>query len=181
MDCGRIRDGLLNFIGEEVKVSRFARRCTITLPMRTLDGRYLDVHVEEVEDSRDVVVHDGGRTASELYAQGIHLTDSKRAVFRALAERHGARFDDRDDTFKTAIRAGEMQEAILAIAQCSSLAMHDVLFHKPIAGSVRVPKMVRRVLEAWPTSEFFVFHDFPLEGVVGGRRSQVRSCSDPIK
>lgn len=85
MDCRYIRNGLLEFVGRELKVFDFAKYCTVTLPVKTLDGRFLDVYVEKPQNGYSVAVHDGGRTASELYAQGVHLTDSKRAVFGALA------------------------------------------------------------------------------------------------
>lgn len=55
----------------------------------------------------------------------------------------------------------------MAIAQCASLAMHEVLYHKTVVASTRVPSMVRRVLYAWDTSEFYVHSNFPLQGTLG--------------
>ena len=73
--CSSIRDSLLSFLGTELEVSTFENQCIITLPLKTLDDRFLDVYVEpRIGDY--IVVHDGGRTASELHAQGIHLTDT---------------------------------------------------------------------------------------------------------
>ena len=167
MDCRQVKHSLLRFIDKELMVTPFPGHCTVTLPLMTLDGRYIDVHVEEVDEGRRVEVHDGGRAASELYAQGIHLAASKRAVFGALAKRYGARFDEEDDTFRMPTGSGDVQDAILAIAQCASLAMHDVLLHKPVAESVRVPSLVRRALASWTesTTKFDVYREYLLEGV----------------
>ena len=60
--CSSIRDALLSFLGAELEVSTFEDQCIITLPLKTLDDRFLDVYVEpRIGDY--VVVHDGGRTA----------------------------------------------------------------------------------------------------------------------
>ena len=183
MDCRQVKDSLLTFIDRELMVSRFAKHCTVTLPLMTLDGRYIDVHVEEVGEGRRVEVHDGGRAASELYAQGIHLTPSKRAMFGALAKRYGARFDEQDDTFRMPTGGGDVQDAILAIAQCASLAMHDVLLHKPAADRVQVPSMVRRVMGAWADSslEFDVRPNFRLEGTSGRRVHKFDYLAHPAR
>ena len=58
-------------------VSDHDGRCVVSLPIETLDGRFVDVYVE-FKAGGHVVVHDGGKTVSELYAQGIHLTEPKR-------------------------------------------------------------------------------------------------------
>ena len=176
MDCQHLKDNLLRFIGEGLKViARSPTHCTVTLPLITLDGRYIDVHVEELEVYRYAeryvaVVHDAGRTTAELYAQGIHLTPRKRFMFDNLAARYGVDFDSQDDSFKLMLRAGEdIQDAVLAVTQCASLAMHDVLAHKPVEESIRVPSMVRRVMGQWSdsTQAFDVHVDYPLEGIVG--------------
>ena len=111
MDCRRIRDSLIESINGELTVSKFPGYCIITLPLMTPDGRYIDVYVDEPSDDDPfVVVHDGGKTASELYAQGIHLTTPKRAVLSALAKRFGVLFSARNDTFP------ERSDAFLTLA-----------------------------------------------------------------
>ena len=169
MDCGYIRDGLLEFIGRRLRVSDYRGRCVVTFPMETLDGRFVDVYVEEFGTGDHVEVHDGGKTVSELYAQGIHLTEPKRR--RALEEtagRLGARFDSRDDTFKATARASDMYVAILAVAQCASVAMHEVLHHRPAVERMPVPAMVRRTLTRWDTPEFDIQERFRLKGASSG-------------
>ena len=160
--CHRIAHELLRFVNSEVRVSGSAERCTVTLPMKTLDGRFVDVYVEPAVGGH--VVHDGGRAASELYAQGVHLTRVKRAAFDSLAERFGAQFDHQHDTFRLSTPAKGLQAAVLAIAQCASVAMHDLLYHNAVISEVPLRNRVRRTLDDWETSEFTINHKFPLEG-----------------
>ena len=169
MDCRYIRDGLLKFIGRRLRVSDYRGLCVVTLPMETLDGRFVDVYVGEYGAGDQVEVHDGGKTASELYAQGIHLTEPRRRhVLEKTAHRLGVSFDADDDTFKATVRASDMYEAILAVAQCASMAMHEVLYHRPAVQRMPVPAMVRRTLTKWETHDFDIYRKFSLKGVWNG-------------
>ena len=64
---------------------------------------------------------------------------------------------------------GLLSEAILGIAQCASLAMHDVITHKPVSETVHVPRMVRTVLNRWgeSTTDFDLRRDYRFLGSSG--------------
>ena len=176
--CSSIRDSLLSFLGTELEVSTFENQCIITLPLKTLDDRFLDVYVEpRIGDY--IVVHDGGRTASELHAQGIHLTDTKRALLQLMASRYGASFDGKDDTFKIGSKGDAVQSAILAIAQCASLAMHDVLSHSPVIEAEPTRARVRRSLDSWKTQVFKIEHHVPIRGTISGAHHSFDSVAFP--
>ena len=176
--CSSIRDSLLSFLGTELEVSAFEDQCIITLPLKTLDDRFLDVYVEsKIGDY--IVVHDGGRTASELYAQGIHLTDSKRALLKSMASRYDVSFDEEDDTFKIGSKGNAVQPAILAIAQCASLAMHDVLSHGPVIEAEPIRARVRRSLDSWQTQVFQIKHRIPIQGTTRGANHSFDSVAFP--
>lgn len=180
MDCLRMKDDLLRFIDSELTVSRFdEQHCIVTLPLMTLDGRYLDVHVEERDGS--ITVHDGGRTVSELYAQGVHMNTKRFGVFFDLARRYGAYFDRQDDAFRITGSGVNVQEAVLTIAQCASLAMHDVVNRRPTAGSVDVPYLVKRTMMQWRTPDFNIHKDFPLVGTSGKAVHHFDYLADPTK
>ena len=181
MDCKYVRDGLLEFIGRRLMVSDYRGRCVVTLPIETIDGRFVDVYVEESWDGH-VEVHDGGKTASELYAQGMHLTDLKRRnVIEKTAKKMEAHFDTEDDTFKMTVRSSNMNEAILAIAQCASVAMHEVLYHRPSIARMPVPALVRRTLTRWETSDFNISRKFSLKGASSGAVHEFDYVATPVQ
>ncbi len=176
--CSSIRDSLLSFFGTELEVSTFEDQCIITLPLKTLDDRFLDVYVEpSIGDY--VVVHDGGRTASELHAQGIHLTDKKRAILQLMASRYDAVFDGEDDKFKIGSKGDAVQPAILAIAQCASLAMYDVLGHSPVIEAEPIRARVRRSLDSWQTQVFQIEHRVHIRGATSGAHHFFDSVAFP--
>ena len=177
--CRSIRDSLLAFVHEELEVSVFENKCIVTLPLKSLDDRFLDVYIEK-KIGDYCLVHDGGRAASELYAQGIHLTDSRRALLKSLAQRYGATFDVNDDTFKIGISGGPVQPAILAIAQCASLAMHDVLTHTATVEGEPIRARVRRSLDGWHTRSFEIRHHVPIDtATASGTRHAFDSVAFP--
>ena len=177
--CRSIRDSLLAFMQSQLEVSAFDTQCIVTLPFKSLDDRFLDIYVER-KIGNYILVHDGGRAVSELYAQGIHLTASKRALLRSLAQRYGASFDEHDDAFRIGINGGPIQPAILAIAQCTSLAMHDVLTHTATIDVEPIRARVRRSLDGWRTRVFKIRHRVPIDTVTpSGARHLFDSVAFP--
>src|SRR4029078_5025267 len=127
--CSSARDALVAFFSSFTEVTAVDGRCVITLPLRTVDDRYLDVYLDE-KLADYVIVHDGGNSMSELFVQGIHVTDSQAAQFKAIARRFGATFNA--GIFQIACAPGEsIERAIFAVAQCASLAMFEVINHQP--------------------------------------------------
>jgi hypothetical protein len=156
---------LLSYFGHQLEVSAFEDHCVLTLPLRTLDDRYLDIHVEDkIGDLK--LVHDGGRTTAELFAQGIHLTDSREAQLRAIAGKYGVSYND--GTFTQACRADSIQQTVFAIAQCASLAMYDVLSHSPKVEAEPVASIVRRTLDQWRPPDVDLRHLFHFKGQTAG-------------
>ncbi len=122
--CHSIRESLLTFFGQQVEVSAVDQNCVLTLPLKTLDDRYIEVFVESTVGDY-VMVHDGGNAVAELFLQGIHMNDTRETQMRRIARRYGAAFEN--NTFTIGCRPAVVNTAILAIAQCASLAVFDVL------------------------------------------------------
>ena len=132
----------------------------VQLPLKTLDDRYLDVYIEsKIGDF--AIVHDGGRSTAELFAQGIHLTDAKEAQLKAVAARYGASYAD--GSFSVGCRLESVQQAVLAVAQCASLAMYDVLTHAPVIEAEPLALVVRRTLERWKPTDVELRHRLHLK------------------
>jgi hypothetical protein len=92
-------------------------------------------------------VDDGGKTAAELFAQGIHLTDVRLAVMEELAERYGATFAQ--GTFRIGCRTEKLNAAIVSIAQCATLATWYVLGHKPKFDEEPILHRIEAGMRAW--------------------------------
>ena len=78
-DCRSFREALLGYLGHELEVNAFENQYVVTLPLKTLDDRFLDVYIEEHPPDY-LVVHDGGpdhngafcsRNPSEQYERRI--------------------------------------------------------------------------------------------------------------
>jgi hypothetical protein len=159
--CRSIRDALLRLLGEQVEVAAFDDFCIVTLPLRTADSRYIDVFVES-KLGDFVLVHDGGKSTAELYAQGIHLTDARVKIFGEMAHRYGVAYAD--GTFSVACRSDGISSAVLAIAQCASLAMFDVLSHFPVADDEPVLARLGRALDLWKPPGVEIARRVPIKG-----------------
>jgi hypothetical protein len=144
--CHLIRDALVAYFNEQVEVTADGHQCVITLPIKTLDDRFVDVWVEP-KLADHVLVHDGGKTLAELFAQGIHLTDTQTAHIQAVARRHGVTIQS--GVFQIVGPASMVQAAVFAIAQCATLAMMPLAGHEPVYEDEPITARVGRALREW--------------------------------
>lgn len=163
--CRSLRESFASYLGRELEVSTFHDQCVLTLPFKTVDDRYVSVYIDSMLGDY-VIVHDGGKTSAELFAQGIHFTDARRAEFRAIAERYGAAFEN--GAFTIGCRPAEAQPAILAVAQCVTAAMLPVLKHFPVLDSEPVSVVVKRTLDRWRQVDFDIRHRVHAKGTTPG-------------
>jgi hypothetical protein len=159
--CRSVRESLISFLDGQLEVSAFDDYCLVTLPIKTVDDRYLDIFVEpKIGDF--YIVHDGGKAAAELYAQGLHITDARLGLLKTLASRFGAVFDA--GTFTMGCRTETLEQAVFAISQCASLAMLDILSHGPVIEEEPVLSRVRRTLDSWRPSIVELRSRVPVKG-----------------
>lgn len=159
--CSALRESLLSFWADNVDVSAEDSACVLTFPMKTVDGRYIEVHVEPTL-SNYTFVHDGGNTIAELFLQGIHMTDARLKVMSQVARRYGASFDD--NRFTAAVKPERVNDAILAIAQCASVAMVDIVKHQPALDDEVIAAVVRRTLQDYRPLEVEMRYRFIAKG-----------------
>ena len=147
-NCSSLRDSLLALFANELEVTAFEAGCIITLPLKTVDDRYIDVFVEPVKDSLFTYVHDGGKSTAELFAQGVHLTDKQTSVLKGVAQRYGAVFQD--GRFQIACPSpAVVQSAILAVGQCAVLSMVEIVSHEAVVEDELLSVRVGRSLHSW--------------------------------
>jgi hypothetical protein len=165
--CRSLRESLLAFLGDRVNVSLDEGACVVTLPMRTLDNRYVVIYVEPTATDR-FLVHDGGDAAAELFLQGVKLTEGKLAMLRAMAKRYGASFVN--NAFTVVAAPGVLNEAILTVAQCASTGMYDILKIAPVFDEERVAALVKKTLERQPPPNMHVQFGVTAKGASADHR-----------
>ena len=146
MSCSQIKEALIRRLNDDIAVTMVQNQCVFSLPFRCLDERITDVFVEKMLGDL-YKVHDAGITTSHLFAQGIHITGHKADMFEEVAKRLGVGY--LGGTFEVSCKESEIQDAILAVGQCSSLATFEVAAHKPIVEEDPVTTRVHRSLIQW--------------------------------
>jgi nitrogen regulatory protein PII-like uncharacterized protein len=145
-NCSQIREALIRRLSDEIVISTVMDQCVFSLPIKGLNDRTTDVFVEKMlgESYR---VHDAGITTSHLFAQGIHITEHKADMFEEVAKRLGVSY--LAGTFEVSCRESEIQDAILAVGQCSAMATVEVASHKPVIEEDPIKTRVQRSLTQW--------------------------------
>jgi hypothetical protein len=145
--CSSTRASLLKAITAHTSAAMRGSMCAITLPIRTLDGRFVEVFVEpKLGDF--FLVHDAGKTVGELHVQGIHWTDARKALLPTMAHRFGVNLDNRG-VFQIACKHEDVSQAILAVSQCAAVGMFEAAGHAPAIEEAPVSSQVKRVLVKW--------------------------------
>lgn len=144
--CSSIKDSLALHLGNGVRVNTKKNRCVITLPLLTMDRRNVAVVIEEVSP-KAYLVHDGGKTASELFCQGVSMTPKKQEHQSVVAEFFGVHVSDR--RFRKYCQQVDLAATILSVAQCSLLAMAELIDHKPDVEEESIGSRVSKVLRSW--------------------------------
>jgi Domain of unknown function DUF1828 len=144
--CHSLKDSLLSFMGQEVSIRESRSGCVLVLPTKTLDDRLVTVFVDR--KAKDYfLVHDAGKTAAELHAQGVHITDMRAEAFSQMAERLGANFAD--GIFQVGCNQKSLTTSVLSISQCESMGMWHILGHKPDLAEEPIKSYVEKALRSW--------------------------------
>jgi hypothetical protein len=145
-NCQFLKETLFEFLGSAISVTAIRDHCVLTLPQKTVDDRLVSVFVHEKMPGY-FLVDDGGKTAAELFAQGIHITDVRMTGLEGLAERYGATFTQ--GAFRIGCRIDGLNDAIMSISQCATLATWHVLAHKPRFEEEPVLHRIEKGMRAW--------------------------------
>jgi hypothetical protein len=147
--CSFLKESLAAVFANELEVMTVESGCIVTLPLKTIDDRYIDVFVEQMPGSKNFIyVHDGGKNTAELSAQGIHPTDTQTTLFKGIATAHGAIFQS--GRFQILCKnEAEVERAVVAIGQCAALSMVEFASHIPNIEDEPLTSRVARALQQW--------------------------------
>lgn len=144
--CNSVRDATLQYMAERTRVEHLRNLCVLTLPVRTIDGRLVDVFIEQrVGDL--FLVHDAGKAANELILQGVSITPSISRDCERIAKAFGGTWSD--EMFQSGCKLGEISSVALSVAMCSSLAMVNLLEHVEESGEEPVHEQIGVALRNW--------------------------------
>jgi hypothetical protein len=136
--------------------------CVITLPFRTVDDRWIDVYIDK-RAADYYLVHDAGKTVTELLAHGMRMTETKMNLLSGIADRFGVGI--KDGSFLIGCKIDGIHEAIMAVGQCAALGMVDVLKHNANFGQVPILKVLEHELDNWARDRAIVESHVVVEGL----------------
>ncbi len=160
--CRSIRAALLEYFGEQTEVLSLGNTCVISLPIKTVDNRWVDVYIDERMEGY-YVVHDAGKTSSELISHGVKITGGQMATFNQIAGSFGAAVQE-DGSFVFGCKREGLQEAIFAVAQCASLGMLEVVKHRPVVEDEPVVRLAGEVISDWSDGKGKIHRRFSVHG-----------------
>lgn len=146
MNCSSIKDSLLEHLREGMEVAAFRDYCVLTLPIKTLDDRFVEITIErKFEDY--FLVHDGGKSLSELFLQGVNLTDSVRTHLEGIAKAN--RVELNKELFVVGCSRSGLEGAILSVSLCAVSAMLELIGHQPVVEDEPISSRISRSLRKW--------------------------------
>jgi hypothetical protein len=163
--CQSVRDSLAAYLLGATIGDQVGDTWVVTLPIPTIDGRFVDVFIEpRLADY--FLVHDGGKAANELILQGVKITDSVKDYFSEVAKRLGVSYAD--EMFQSGGKQGDLSQIILAVGTCSSLAMGQLVGHVAVATEEPTRGKFEQALRHWAKKRASVTSDV----AVNGRRAK---------
>ena len=144
--CSSIKESFVAYLSEQTSVHDTGGDCIITVPMNTIDNRWVDITVES-SGTNFFLVHDSGKSSDELFLQGLSLSSKKEDLLKLIANRYGVEISA--GRFMVGCNSDHLQHSIWAVAHCSGLAMAEMLKHKPNVEDEAVKTAVGGIIRSW--------------------------------
>ena len=159
--CSRIKRSLSEYLADQVTASASRDYCVVTVPIKTVDDRWVSVIVEErLQDQ--FRVHDAGKTDSELFGQGIKMTEPDLATQAAIAAKYGVTVGDR--MIQTLCQASGLNEAIMAVAQSAAVMTAQLVWPAIEIEEQQIERRVAKALTLWKPDYIDIEQDVSLRG-----------------
>jgi hypothetical protein len=143
MNCPDIRALVVHHLEENLRASsRGGQGCTITLPLKTLDDRWVSVIVEDRFGY--FVVHDVAQTDSILFSHGLRMSDVDEQFNAAIAIEYGVSIQDK--VIQKTCRRDNLPETIMAVGESAVLMTTQLVSSRLV--EIEVQEVHTRVSEA---------------------------------
>jgi hypothetical protein len=146
LNCTFLKDALVDHVTAQIGVDQLRDLCVITLPIRTLDGRLVDVFVEQRVGGY-LLVHDGGKAANELILRGMDITPGINQFCLAIASRMGVTWAD--EMFQHGCKVEQVSMVCMAIGGCSAMTMSQLVGYAAQEEPEPIREQVKRALKKW--------------------------------
>lgn len=144
--CESIHESILKHLSDWTTVEHVRDLCVVTLPVRTVDGRLVDVFVES-RSGDYFLIHDAGKAANELILHGVDITPSINHNLECIASSFGTQWAD--EMFQARCKVGQLNSVILGVAMSSSFATIHLLEHVADVEGEAIRDQVGSVLKIW--------------------------------
>jgi len=162
--CSDVKQLVAEYLNDNLRgSSRESGGCTITLPLKTVDDRWIFVIVESRFDY--FLVHDGGKTDSSLFSQGVKMSDADEQFNAAIASRYGVMIEK--GRIQKNCQRNQLCETILAVGQ-SAIAMTAQLVSPRLveAEAQEVHVRVSEALRLWKPEDMVIEQNVEIEGML---------------
>jgi len=126
--CSSVKELMAEYLRSMTDVCQVDDECIVTLPINTFDQRWVDISVQQRSPGY-FIVDDSGKAWDELFSQGVAMTEVVSSKFSIIANRFGVEFVK--GRFRVGCTPELLQHSIWTIGQCSSLAMSELISHRP--------------------------------------------------
>jgi hypothetical protein len=152
--CSEIKELVAQYLTENLRASPSLRSgCTITLPIKSVDDRWVFVIVEERYNV--FRVHDGGKTDSELFAQGLTMAESDSDFIAGVARKYGVTVEDR--IIQKVCSKFELSAAIIAVAEAAVVMTAQLISSRMAeAQAQQVHSRISKILHLWDPKDFII-------------------------
>ena len=156
LDCSDIKTSMAKYLEDQLLLSKRANHtCVLTLPIKTFDGRWVSVIVEQKFDD-SFLVHDGGKTDSELFSQGVKMNAADEETHAAIAAKYEVSIGDR--LIQKVCHRAELNEGCAAM-------MTSQLLWSPIEIEIdRIYRDVSAALTLWKPPDTRITEKVILDG-----------------
>jgi hypothetical protein len=166
--CSEIRRLVAAHLTENLRASgRDGQGCTITLPIKSVDGRWVSVIVEEKFDY--YLVHDGGQTDSALFSLGLKMSDADEQFNAAIAIKYHVSVEDK--MIQKACRKDDLSETIMAVAESSAVMTAQLVSSRLVEVEVQeVQSRVSEALRLWKPDDVEIQQNVEVKGGLSTHR-----------
>jgi hypothetical protein len=159
--CSSVKELMVDYLRSMTDISQVDDECIVTLPINTFDQRWVEVSIQQ-RSPGNFVVDDTGKAWDELFSQGVAMTDVVSTKFSTIANRFGVDFVK--GRFRIGCSLDLLQHSIWAVGQSSSLAMSELISHRPSVEK-ELRKAVGGIITDWSiTAGFRVQTDINVVG-----------------
>ena len=161
--CGSIKSALTAHFSSLLGVEQIEGGCVATLPIETLDGRFVGVFIEP-RAADYFLIHDGGKAVDELILQGMKLTPAVERGLALIANRFSISYTD--ESFQTGAKLADLSGKVQAVGMSSAMAMATLLDHVSVIEEEPLEAKIGTMLRRWGRNRAKVTENVRLAGAL---------------